>query len=151
MITGYEDGTVAAWDVRHPRSYMGAARLHEEPVMALAVAPDGRSGVSGAADDQVVMFDFDPATATLAASKRLPIPKGGIADAAMRPDGRVAATAGWDGRVRVFHCRRREPLAILRYHQRQAACVGFSSDGVLLASGGRDAMVAVWSLWAPAP
>ncbi len=38
----------------------------------------------------------------------------GIGDIAVRPDGRLLATTGWDGAVRIFHRRRMQPLALLK-------------------------------------
>lgn len=38
---GYEDGSIAVWDVALPSSPIMACRLHSEPVMALAIDPAG--------------------------------------------------------------------------------------------------------------
>lgn len=43
-LVGYEDGTVAVWDVA-ASSLLASKQLHTEPVMAVAVAADG-SGIS---------------------------------------------------------------------------------------------------------
>lgn len=43
-LVGYEDGTVAVWDVIAGR-FVKSSQLHAEPVMAVAVADDG-SGIS---------------------------------------------------------------------------------------------------------
>ena len=43
-LVGYEDGTVAVWDVTAGR-LVKSSQLHAEPVMALAVTADG-SGIS---------------------------------------------------------------------------------------------------------
>jgi WD40 repeat protein len=45
--------------------------------------------------------------------------------------------------------RKRRPLAVLRWHAQQAAAVGFSSDSALLAAGGRDNFISVWSIYPP--
>ena len=39
-LVGYEDGTVAVWDVS-AGSLVTSVQLHAEPVMAVAVAADG--------------------------------------------------------------------------------------------------------------
>lgn len=42
----------------------------------------------------------------------------GIADVAIRADGRLLATAGWDGRVRLYRLRTGQPLAVLKVRSR---------------------------------
>ncbi len=59
-----------------------------------------------------------PATALpLRPSKHPPPPlrQAGTNDVAVRPDGRLFACAGWDGRARLYTLRKRqEPLAVLK-------------------------------------
>ena len=42
---GYEDGTLSVWDTAHPDQAIMSARLHTEPIMALAIEPQG-TGIS---------------------------------------------------------------------------------------------------------
>ena len=37
LAVGYEDGTLSVWDVAQPDQAMMSARLHAEPIMALAI------------------------------------------------------------------------------------------------------------------
>lgn len=148
-LVGYEDGSVALWDTRNSSTCLAAQKLHTEPVMCLAAAADCRSGFSGSADDRLATFDIDIPKGQLRAGPHVTLSQQGLADVAIRPDGRIAATAGWDAKVRVWHCRKRQPLAILRWHSQQVACVGFSPDSALLAAGGRDNFISLWSLYPP--
>lgn len=149
-LTGYEDGSVALWDTRNPSTYLTVQQLHTEPVMCLAAAANCSSGFSGSADSNLAAFDIDVARGQLRAGRQLALPQQGLSDVAIRPDGRIAATAGWDAKVRVWDVRRRQPLALLRWHSQQVACVGFSRDSVCLAAGGRDNFISLWSLYPPA-
>lgn len=148
-LTGYEDGSVALWDTRNSSTYLAAQKLHSEPVMCLAATADCSSGFSGSADDRLASFDLDIARGQLRAGAVQVLPQQGLADVAVRPDGRIAATAGWDAKVRVWRVRKRQPLAIMRWHSQQVACVGFSRDSMLLAAGGRDNAISMWSLYPP--
>ena len=75
-------------------------------------------GVSGAAEDRVVCFTIDWEARKISERQRLTIAKPGIDMIALRPDGRVFATGGWDGRVRVFHFAKCKPLTVLKVRVR---------------------------------
>jgi WD40 repeat protein len=148
-VSGYEDGSVALWDTRQPSQPLASAKLHSEAVMCLAVAPNCTSGFSGSADEHLTVFKLSIPKGQLALSQQLSLSHPGIADVAVRPDARIAATAGWDGRVRVWHARKPQPLALLRWHSQQVACVQFSANCRLLAAGGRDNHISMWSIYPP--
>ncbi|KAF6259103.1 WD40-repeat-containing domain protein [Scenedesmus sp. NREL 46B-D3] len=150
-VAGYEDGSVALWDVRRPNQPLASAKLHSEAIMCVAVAPDCTSGFSGSADKHVSAFKLSIPRGQLRPSVQAALPEPGVADVAVRGDGRIVASAGWDGRVRVWHARKWLPLAVLRWHSQQVACVQFSADGRLLAAGGRDNHISIWSIYAEAP
>ncbi len=114
VLAGYEDGAMAMWDLRRPSTPVAEARLHAEPIMCLAIHPQRTMGLSGSAESHVAMFALDVAAGQLRELKRLPLPAAGCGAACFRPDGRICASGGWDGKVRLFHSRRLEPLALLR-------------------------------------
>ena len=51
----------------------------------------------------------------------------GVGGVAVRPDARILATAGWDGRVRIYSVRRPRPVATLKYHTGAVNCVAFAA------------------------
>ena len=55
--------------------------------------------------------------------------------AVRRSDGRIFATAGWDGRVRVYSCKTLAELAVLRWHDVGCYAVAFADFG---AEGGGE-------------
>ncbi|XP_078010591.1 guanine nucleotide-binding protein subunit beta-like protein 1 isoform X6 [Phascolarctos cinereus] len=75
----------------------------------------------------------------------------GIADVAIRPDGKILATAGWDHRIRLFGWKQLKPLAVLDYHSAAVHCVAFSDPGrpgeQLLAGGSKDQRISIWSVY----
>ncbi|KAI8471324.1 MAG: WD40-repeat-containing domain protein [Monoraphidium minutum] len=184
VVAGYEDGSVALWDVRAVGRPLAEARLHKEAVMCLALGPpasrgpipaevaggtgeEGEAaavsgsdsggaavercwvGISGSADSALSFFSIDSAAGQLAQAGSQPLLSAGVGDAAVRTDGRVAATAHWDGRVRLWHARKRAPLGVLRYHSKAVAALALGSAASgRLASGARDGAVAVWSVFA---
>ncbi|XP_058512998.1 guanine nucleotide-binding protein subunit beta-like protein 1 [Ochotona princeps] len=147
LLAGYEDGSVALWDVSERKAYSRIA-CHEEPVMGLDFDPQRARGVSGSAGKALAVWSLDGRALQVCHTQQLTNP--GIADLTLRPDGKILATAGWDHRVRVFHWRKMKPLAVLTFHSATVHCVAFAADG-LLAAGSKDQRISIWSLYPPKP
>ncbi|XP_047553451.1 guanine nucleotide-binding protein subunit beta-like protein 1 isoform X1 [Lutra lutra] len=175
LLAGYEDGSVALWDVSE-RKVCSRVACHTEPVMGFDFDSQKARGVSGSAEKALAVWSLDEQQAL----QVLPVPTGsllgglsalslkmdlvslillmlwvcrtheltnpGIADVKIRPDRKILATAGWDHRVRVFHWRTMKPLAVLSFHSATVHCVAFAADG-LLAAGSGDQRISVWSLY----
>lgn len=146
LAVGYEAGHVAVWRLSECSQPLMAAQLHKEAVMALVIDSSATGGVSGAAETALVCFRNSLDTRTMAVRKSIELHKKGISDVALRPDDKVFATAGWDGKVRVYNYKKAAPLAILKYHTAGVTTVAFSADH-LLASAARDGTIALWSVY----
>ncbi|XP_042639332.1 guanine nucleotide-binding protein subunit beta-like protein 1 [Orycteropus afer afer] len=144
LLTGYEDGSVALWDVSERKVYSRIA-CHTEPVMGLDFDSQKSRGVSGSAEKALAVWSLDEQQA-LKVCRTHELTNPGIADVVIRPDRKLLATAGWDHRVRIFHWRTMKPLAVLDFHTSAVNCVAFASDG-LLAAGSGDRRISVWSLY----
>jgi WD40 repeat protein len=89
--------------------------------------------------------------------KRVTLSRPGVAEAKIRPDEKIFATAGWDRRVRAFRFGGKSPggaLAVLKCHAESVQALAFARPGAgnessLLASGGKDARIALWELYPP--
>ena len=71
-------------------------------------------GLCAAADNKVQCFSLDTSAQPLKLSATLEVKQQGIADICIRQDQRLFATAGWDGKIRMFHYKKRKALAILQ-------------------------------------
>jgi WD40 repeat protein/tRNA A-37 threonylcarbamoyl transferase component Bud32/tetratricopeptide (TPR) repeat protein len=69
---------------------------------------------------------------------------GAVLAASFAPDGRLLATAGDDGSVRLWDAATAEELTVLPGHKGLAFAVRFAPDGKTLASGGSDGKVRIW-------
>ena len=103
--------------------------------------------IAGGASTQLTWLQLDAAQGSLTRRRACKLAQAGIGDVCVRNDGRVVGTGGWDGSVRVFHARRAKPLAVLKHHKRAVAAVAFSAETGMLASGGRDGVIALWDVY----
>uniref|UniRef100_A0A2R8MJG3 G protein subunit beta 1 like n=1 Tax=Callithrix jacchus TaxID=9483 RepID=A0A2R8MJG3_CALJA len=144
LLAGYEDGSVALWDVSEQKVCSRIA-CHEEPVMDLDFDSQKAKGISGSAGKALAVWRLDGQQALqVCGTHQLTNP--GIAEVTIRPDRKILATAGWDHRIRVFHWRKMQPLAVLAFHSAAIQCVAFAADG-LLAAGSKDQRISLWSLY----
>ena len=71
---------------------------------------------------------------------------GKVASIAISPDGRFAASAGWDRTVRIWDLKAKRQLRVLEGHDNNVNAVAFSPDGKMLLSGSYDTTLKLWRL-----
>jgi WD40 repeat protein len=160
VATGSQDKTIILWDVA-----TGDVRKrlvgHTGIVAALAFAPDGRLLASGSYDGTIILWNFPSGTkvATIQphglaviglkdgekwhSSKHT---SASVCSVAFSPDGKLLATGGTDGTVRVCVVESRSLVNTLEGYAESAWPVVFSPDGQLVAAGSYDRKVRFWEV-----
>lgn len=148
IIVGYENGSVALWDVRAGRMITHSP-VGKDTVLSVAASPKGRVAVACGAFDRIAgVADLEADHVHVVEEARLK--ESGVGHIVWSADGRLIASAGWDGAVRIWDGRRRKGVLLqsvtsLRWHEGSVGCVSISGDGEMVASGGKDGTVALWT------
>ena len=121
-------------------------RGHGGPVRAVAVAPDGRSAISGSFDTSVIRWSLVRNTA----DQVLRSHDSAVNAVAILPDGRFV-TAGEDGRIAVWVPGAERPATVFEGHEGPVVALAVSPDGATLASASWDRTVRLWALRGGAP
>lgn len=81
----------------------------------------------------------------------VPLTNPGVSHLLIRGDGKIVATAGWDGSVRIFGWKKMKPLAVLQHHKDLVHSVAFSDHPEpserLMAAGSKDQRISLWSIY----
>jgi WD40 repeat protein len=148
LAAGNGYGTIQVWDLtpEKPKS-LYTFQAGTTSIAALVFAPNGKTLTSGAADNQVRLFEIPPPNPI----KEKYILQGhtaGILGLSYSPDGKLLASGSADATVRVWDTsvagepKERDKL---EGHEGGASAVAFSPDGRTLAVGTGKGPVLLWN------
>lgn len=163
----YESGDFVTWDVRATsdgnaspdRAAAGGAarivdrqRLDECP-MAVDYDPHTNRGIYGGPSDKLGVFAYARNTMRLQRRGEITLKTAGVNCVRIRPDRRVFAVGGWDGRIRVYSWSSLRPLAVLTEHKAAVSDIVYSVgkvslwDAPVMAVAGQDGHISLWDLY----
>ncbi|KIW33624.1 hypothetical protein, variant [Cladophialophora immunda] len=129
LVSGYEDGRITIHvhpgDLTSPGSAgwqkVASCKAHAQPILSLAILPSTTHFFTSSADSVVSKFRVpslaDVQGKDLESEKAINTKHSGQQGLSVRSDGKIFATAGWDGRVRVYSCKTVKELAVLKWHK----------------------------------
>ncbi|MBV9174464.1 MAG: helix-turn-helix domain-containing protein, partial [Chloroflexi bacterium] len=160
LASGGADGIVRLWDTTAGRPV--ATLRHTGVIRSVALSADGALLASAGTDGTVRLWDTVLAMhrdsgpsaerrqpADLSLSETAPVATlqghtGGVYRLALSAEGRMLASAGTDGVVRLWETRTARPGATLQGDVGRVRTVALSADGHLLAAGDTDGIVRLW-------
>jgi WD40 repeat protein len=124
-------------------------------VLCFALSNDLRTLISGSAGPELSVWELNEPLGNedhkfeMKSDQKFTVNKPGFSEVRIRPDQKIFVSAGWDHRIRVFDCKKRSPLAILKNHTATVTSICFSpiSGSNIFVSGSRDKRVALWSIY----
>lgn len=145
LLVGYESGILGLWNLKNAE-LLSEVKAHEDSIMGL----DGWAHekyikcVTGSVENQIKSwwikeFKFEE-------ENKVTFQNAGINGLAIRRDGKIVATGGWDHMCRVFSLKKLKPLAVLSYHKDSVQCVCFALDHTL-ATGSKEGHIALWNIY----
>jgi WD40 repeat protein len=151
LASGSLDGAVRVWDASSGRP-LTTLQGHVGTVRGVALAADAQLLASSGEDGTVRLWDPRSACSAgqgASGGQRLATLQGhtgGVWGVALSADGRLLASGGGDGAVRLWEASTGRLLRTLQGHTSGVWGVSLSADGQLLASGGGDGAVRLWDV-----
>jgi hypothetical protein len=132
LASGSNDKTIKLWEVASGR-LLHTLSGHNEAVRSVAFSPDGHTLSSGSDDATIKVWDA-------ASGQMLRVLNSGRAvnSVAFSPDGQTLGSGSDDKTVKLWNFASGQMLRTLEGHTREVMSIGFSPDGAMIASAGRD-------------
>lgn len=151
LLAGYEAGWLLLWDLNTSQC-ISTLQIKECP-MSVDYHLDQQRGMIGNSSNVIQIFIIGRKDLGLAHKMDITIKNPGINKVQSRSDGKVFASGGWDGHIRIFSWFSLRPLAVLTEHKQAIQDVAYSTEKVslwnahIMAAGGLDGAITLWDLY----
>ena len=135
VLAGYESGHVAMWQQNSTRHWQTVYvnKSHTQPILSLDISETLHCSFTSSADAIIARH---PLTDNHSETKTMHTKHAGQQSLTVRSDEKIFATAGWDGRVRVYSPKSMKELAVLKWHTDGCYAVAFAE--VMQTENGND-------------
>ncbi|XP_053687429.1 guanine nucleotide-binding protein subunit beta-like protein 1 [Sabethes cyaneus] len=153
LLAGYESGTIVLWDLNTSKPISHLQLEAGECLMAMDYDPVTNRGVCGGSSSRITVFSLDRQSMEIRQKSVIEIKNAGVHRLRIRKDLKVFASAGWDGRLRVFSWKSLRPLAVLTEHKGELMDIIYSDEkvsmwkAVIMAAAGSDGQISLWDLY----
>jgi WD40 repeat protein len=129
VVTGYESGLTSVQRLKsgteHNWETISVCKPHTQPILSLDISPNSAVYFTSGADAVIAMSSLRPS------HEREPLKTdatkhSGQQGLTVRSDGKIFATAGWDGRMRVYSAKSLKEVAVLKWHKEGCYTVAFA-------------------------
>ena len=139
LCSGYESGYTIVQTLKPGKSKWDTtyvANPHSQPVLSIDISPSLETYFTSAADSVIAIHplfgDKENEKASFKRTvdncvKQVTTRHAGQQLIRVRSDGRIVATAGWDGRIRVYSAQKLNQLAVLIWHKQGCYALDFAS------------------------
>lgn len=135
LVSGYEDGQVIVHSQQEETNAKSkwkklmSSKPHSQPILSLDVSPSRGHFITSGADATIAKFALHltdvPDETRL--EKAVNTKHAGQQSLSIRSDGKIFATAGWDGLVRVYSVKTMKELAVLQWHKQGCYATDFAA------------------------
>ncbi|KAI7162950.1 WD40 repeat-like protein [Hortaea werneckii] len=127
IVGGYESGHACVWR-RNPSSQywerIYTNQAHTQPILSLDLAISLGSFFTSSADAVIARH---PLSTTAAETKVIQTRHAGQQGLTIRSDRKIFATAGWDGKGRVYSAKTMKEVAVLKWHKEGCYALAFAA------------------------
>lgn len=145
LLAGYEDGTLGIWDF-DKETLLSSIKLFNDPVMALCLDSKTMKVVTGSAGKELKTVSISD-NLNLDLLDTVTTQFSGCSAAQIRSDSKLVFVGGWDGKVRVYSCKKMKLLAVLKYHTETINCICFDGNKNVII-GCKDGKISLWDVYA---
>lgn len=152
LLAGYESGWIYLWDLDTSQC-ISKLQISNQCPISIDYHLEQQRGICGNTSDVIQIFSIGKKDLSLTHKLDITIKNPGINKVQSRSDGKVFATGGWDGHIRIFSWFSMRPLVVLTEHKAAVQDVVYSTQKVsfwnanIMAAGGLDGSITLWNLY----